>query len=95
VGGNYNIALGSRSLKSNIIGSKNIALGNCSGCLITTGVNNTVIGNLPAAPGCVCTLLLGAGTCERIKVDNNGLYVNGLLTNNSVGYAYIMASIFG
>jgi hypothetical protein len=34
---------------------------------------------LPAATGCVCTLLLGAGTCERIRVDNSGLYINNTL----------------
>ena len=45
----------------------------------TTGVNNTIIGQLPAAAGCVCTVLIGAGTCERVKVDNSGLYINGSL----------------
>ena len=51
----------------------------CSGCAITTGGNNTIIGNLAGAAGCVCTLLIGAGTCERIRVNNSGLYVNNSL----------------
>ena len=92
--GGCNISLGSNSLYTNNSGCNNIALGTtalygattnnniglgfCSGCAITTGTNNTVIGSLPAAAGCVCTLLLGAGTCERIRVDNTGLYVNNV-----------------
>ena len=63
---------------SNATGN-NIALGADAGKAITTGVNNTVIGSLQAAAGCVCTVLIGAGTCERIRVDNTGLYVNNVL----------------
>jgi hypothetical protein len=83
--GTNNIAIGCLSLVNNTTGSSNIALGLCSGCLITTGTNNTVIGSLPAANGCVCTLLLGAGTCERIRVDNTGLYVNNALIVSGTG----------
>lgn len=75
--GACNIAVGKCALVCNTTGCLNIAVGYNAGCLITTGVNNTIIGTLPAANGCVCTLLIGAGTCERIKVDNNGLCVNG------------------
>ena len=85
-----NIAQGYQSLKASL-GNYNIGIGSLAGCLITTGVNNTVIGSLPAAAGCVCTLLLGAGTCERIRVDNGGLYVNNVassqITSLGVGTA--------
>jgi hypothetical protein len=81
--GNDNIAAGVRALYFNTTGSNNIAIGQCAGCNITTGANNTVIGVLPAAAGCVCTVLIGAGTCERIRVDNSGLYVNNTLVNTS------------
>jgi hypothetical protein len=82
--GSNNVSIGRCSLY-NAKGDTNIAIGLCAGCSITTGTNNTVLGSLPAAAGCVCTLLLGAGTCERLKVDNNGLYINGgsLFTNGS------------
>ena len=67
------------------------AIGACSGCSLTTGVNNTIIGQLPGAAACVCTLLLGAGTCQRLLVDNSGLGVNGcaqviMPTANAAGY---------
>lgn len=75
--GGGNTSIGRSSLGQNTTGVNNIGIGFCAGCSITTGVNNTVIGSLPAAAGCVCTLLIGAGTCERIKVDNSGLYING------------------
>lgn len=98
--GSKNIAIGHCSLNANQTGSCNIAvgygagyllcsnlntlLGACAGCCITSGANNTVIGSLPAAAGCVCTLLIGTGTCERVRVDNSGLYINGSLYPNSL-----------
>ena len=94
--GNSNIAIGANSLYCNIA-SNNIALGICSGCNITTGTNNTVIGNLVGTAGLTCTVLIGAATCERIKVDNNGLCVNstpvvGLPTGGTTGQALIKTS---
>jgi hypothetical protein len=76
--------MGCNALFFNTTGSSNIALGVCSGCLITTGTNNTVIGSLSGSAGLVCTVLLGAGTCERIKVDNSGLCVNGTLLSTLI-----------
>ena len=64
-------------------GTNNIAIGQCAGCSITTGNDNTVIGTLQSAAGCVCTLLIGAGACERIRVDNSGLYINNALWCNT------------
>lgn len=79
-----NTAVGFQALTANTTGCNNIGIGYQAGCSITTGVNNTVIGQLPAAAGCVCTVLIGAGTCERIRVDNSGLYVNNsAFTNGS------------
>jgi hypothetical protein len=86
--GSFNIAIGALAL--NVLSGvtcNNIALGTCAGCSITTGTNNTVIGQLPGTTGLVCTVLIGAGTCERIKVDNNGLYVNGTLFQPAVSTA--------
>ena len=91
--GNNNIAIGFNSLGSNITGSNsvaigycslsnsnatgnNIAVGYCSGAALTTGIA-TVIGNLPAGAACICSVIIGAGTCERLRVENAGLYING------------------
>jgi len=78
------VAIGPWSLLCNR-GNLNIAIGACAGCNITTGVNNTVIGSLPAATSCVCTVLIGAGTCERAKIDNAGLCINGSLLTQGDG----------
>ncbi len=83
--GCHNIAIGCKSLTANTLGSCNIAIGSNAGSAITTGTNNTIIGNLAAGSGCVCTVLIGAGTCERIKVDNNGLCINGSIYAGLVG----------
>lgn len=80
-----NIAVGAWAFTSNTVGQFNIGIGSCAGCSITTGANNTIIGTLPGAPGCICTVLIGAGTCERIKVDNSGLYVNGTPVSGGSG----------
>lgn len=78
---NGSVAVGSNALVNFIENSgankNNIAIGYCSGCAVTTGFHNTIIGQLSGTPGLVCTVLVGAGTCERIKVDSNGLYING------------------
>jgi len=84
--GSNNVALGARALyRSNSTTGGNIGVGACAGCDLTTGINNTIIGSLPGVAGCVCTLLIGAGTCERIRVDDTGLYINNVYWS-SVGY---------
>lgn len=79
VSGNNNIAIGNSALmRANSYGGYggNIAIGAQAGCNITTGISNTIIGTLPADAGCACTVLIGAGNTERIRVDNSGLYIN-------------------
>ena len=71
-----NVAIGCQSGSGLTTGACNVLIGSGAGGSITTGANNTVIGSLPAAAGCVCTVLIGAGTCERLKVDDSGLYVS-------------------
>lgn len=80
ISGNNNVAIGNSALmRANSYDGYggNIAIGVSAGCSITTGISNTIIGRLPAASGCACTVLIGAGVCERMRVDNTGLYVNG------------------
>jgi hypothetical protein len=77
ISGQNNIAIGNGALCCNTTGNNNIILGTNAGNSISTGSDNTIIGNLTGSAGLVCTLLIGAGTCERVKVDNTGLYING------------------
>jgi hypothetical protein len=44
---------------------------------VTTGCSNTIIGSLTGSAGLCNTVLIGAGSCERIKVDDTGLAING------------------
>jgi hypothetical protein len=80
---------------NNTTGNNNIGIGFCAGCDLLTGSNNTVIGSLPAAAACVCTVLIGAGTCERIRVDNSGLYVNNVLLSGGGGGTFTGGVITG
>ena len=80
-----NVAIGYGALYGNSYGYNNIGIGCYAGCSITTGCNNTVIGNLIAAAGCICTVLIGAGTCERIRVNDTGLYINNTLVAGTTG----------
>jgi hypothetical protein len=92
-----NLAIGKNAGLSNTLGQTNVYLGCNAGSLITTGSQNTVIGSLAGTAGLTCTVLIGAGTCERIKVDNTGLYINGASynVNNVLLNAYCSLAIGG
>lgn len=79
--GSTNVGVGYWSLISTTSGSNNIGVGYNSGGSITTGSNNTVIGSLAGSTNMSSTVLVGAGTTERLKVNSTGLYVNQS-TNN-------------
>ena len=68
-----------QALSSNTTGNYNIGIGFNAGWDITTGSNNTIIGNLAGSSTLSDTVLIGAGSTERIKVDAAGLWVNGVL----------------
>ena len=76
----FNTASGYYSLYNNTTGAKNIGIGHESGLSITTGSNNTVIGSLDGTAAMAGTVLIGAGSTERLKIDSTGLYVNGSAT---------------
>ena len=75
--GSQNIAIGSNSLVAVTTGNNNIGIGYNAGVAIVDGSNNTVIGNLTVNTSTNDTVLIGAGSTERIKVDSSGLYING------------------
>ena len=77
-----NTANGAYALVSNTTGAFNIGLGYGAGTLITTGSNNTVIGDLEGTAAMAGTVLIGAGSTERLKVDSTGLYVNGVAVSS-------------
>mgnify|MGYP003352446902 CR=1 FL=1 len=82
--GCYNTFIGHYVGRCNTTGSFNIFIGCCAGANVTIGANNTIIGSLLASNASIqSTVLIGAGTCERIKVNNAGLYVNNTLANLS------------
>ena len=92
VGGN-NTAFGTYALTGVVAGTGNIGLGIFAGSSIVSGSDNTIIGNLSGTSTLADTVLIGTGTTERIKVDSNGMFVNGsttavvpnmLAVNNSV-----------
>mgnify|MGYP001595183838 FL=1 len=78
--GTKNIGIGPKSGYENTTGANNIVLGYEAGKTITTGSNNTVIGQLNGTATMADTVLIGAGTTERLKIDSTGLYVNGSST---------------
>lgn len=74
---NGNTALGANALTSLTSGQNNIAIGQGAGTDITTGSNNTIIGEYAGTTSLTNTVVLSAGSTERLKVDASGLYVNG------------------
>jgi hypothetical protein len=76
--GSRNTAVGVGALNK-ITTSDNIAIGYNAGESITTGSNNTIIGSLVGTTTLSDTVLIAAGTTERVKVDSTGLYINGSL----------------
>jgi len=84
LGGNYNSAFGRVSLKNLTSGSNNVGIGYNSGNLITTGGSNTVIGELAGTAAMTGTVLIGAGTSERIKVTPYAVAMGGNALQNYV-----------
>ena len=70
--GSFNIANGFRALLSNTTGNNNIAIGYNAGNALTTGSNNTIIGNVSGTAGMADTVIIAAGTTERMRIDSSG-----------------------
>jgi hypothetical protein len=61
-----------------IAGSNNILIGYNSGSFLLNNSNNTIIGNLTGSGTMTDTVIIGANTTERIRVDSTGLQINGV-----------------
>jgi len=72
-----NTGVGYDALEANTSGTENIAVGAFAGDAITTGSNNTIIGHYAGTTALSDTVVIAAGTTERIKVTSAGLDVNG------------------
>jgi len=91
--GSSNVAVGRRSLVNVTTGSKNIGIGFTAGDSITTGSNNTIIGDIAGTGGLSDTIILAAGTAERMRIDSSGSVLIGKTTANdtSVGFHFSFA----
>jgi hypothetical protein len=86
--GVQNIAIGSQALEANIssnnntavgtsallvnTGSTNTVLGFQAGSSLTTGNNNTIIGSVAGTAGLSDTVIIAAGSTERMRIDSSG-----------------------
>jgi len=70
--GNFNTALGVQALQNNTTGIGNTAIGTGAGLNLTTGSNNTIIGRINGTAGLSDTVIIGAGTTERMRIDSSG-----------------------
>jgi len=78
IGGAINTAIGYSSLYNNISGNRNIGIGNAAGYAITTGSNNTIIGDYSGTTALSNTVVIAAGTTERLKITATSFSVNGV-----------------
>jgi hypothetical protein len=66
-----NTAIGRFALY-NSTGTFNTAIGRNAGSSLTTGNNNTIIGGIAGTAGMADTVIIGAGTTERLRIDSSG-----------------------
>jgi hypothetical protein len=70
--GARNTALGSEAGYGTTTGNDNIFIGRQAGLSVTTGGSNTIIGSVAGSTTLSNTIILAAGTTERIRVDASG-----------------------
>ena len=86
-----NTGVGYDALEANTSGTENIAVGAFAGDAITTGSNNTIIGHYAGTTALSDTVVIAAGSTERLKVTSAGLDVNGttaVLTDTDTVYTH-------
>jgi len=75
--GNSNVAVGHNAGQNVTTGLRNVLVGFSAGDSITTGSNNTIIGDITASGALANTVIVGAGTVERFRIDSNGRFLLG------------------
>jgi hypothetical protein len=80
--GSSNTANGWQALYFNT-GSNNTCVGARAGEALTTGSNNTIIGSVQGTAGLSDTVIIGAGSSERLRIDSSGTFApSGKLSLN-------------
>jgi trimeric autotransporter adhesin len=74
--GNNNTGVGRDALYYST-GNNNISLGYQAGANLTNGSNNTIIGCITGTAGLADTVIIGAGTTERLRIDSSGRLLVG------------------
>ena len=69
--GSSNSAVGVNALQNNT-GSTNIGIGSGAGSALTTGNNNTIIGSVTGTAGLSDTVIIAAGSAERMRINSSG-----------------------
>jgi hypothetical protein len=85
--GSNNVGIGSNAMYNSTNCSNNIMIGGAAGSNISSGSNNTIIGALFGPASLSDTVLIGAGSTERIRVTATGLYVNGIAQQQTIPIA--------
>lgn len=75
--GSHNTASGANALRLNTTGNYNIGIGVGAGDAITTGSNNTIIGDYSGTTSLSDTVVIAAGLTERLKITATSFSVNG------------------
>jgi hypothetical protein len=70
--GGSNVAVGHEALYNNTTGDRNVCIGSDAGNDLTTGDNNTIIGSIAGTAGLSNTVIIGAGSTERMRLDSSG-----------------------
>ena len=70
--GNSNVAVGHNAGQNVTTGASNVFVGFSAGDSITTGNNNTILGDIAGSAALSSTVIVGAGTAERFRVNSSG-----------------------
>jgi hypothetical protein len=70
--GNSNTGVGVDAGAAITTGNSNVFIGFTAGNAITTGSNNTIIGDISGTTALADTIILAAGTTERMRIDSSG-----------------------
>ena len=73
ISGSDNTAVGYLALITANPGSNNIGVGSGAGSALTTGSNNTIIGSVAGTAGLSDTVIIAAGSAERMRIDSSGV----------------------
>jgi hypothetical protein len=105
ISGGFNTSIGNNSLVAST-GSTNIGIGSGAGSSLTTGNNNTIIGSVAGTAGLSDTVIIAAGSAERMRIDSSGVisytgsltvsaYTETIVASGTVGASATLAITAG